>query len=160
MHLESVPSLFSCLSLEIGEVSVICNLGAKTRMLFNTTATRKVVYIIGQKQSVFRWKNISLRIKFSLWSKISMMTKNLSTTSQKCHRNIFRLQHRWSRKQSDSSRMRFVLIFSINRVILFPTSKKSAGECPPTSYYLLTWADSLGNILKKPNGSRLIWVGL
>ena len=54
MNLESVPSLFSCLSLEIGEVSVICNLGAKTRMLFNTTATRKVVYIIGQKQSVFR----------------------------------------------------------------------------------------------------------
>ena len=90
MNLESVPSLFSCLSLEIGEVSVICNLGAKTRMLFNTTATRKVVYIIGQKQSVFRWKNISLRIKnsFHFDRKFRGWQKNLSTTSKNCHQHI------------------------------------------------------------------------
>ena len=41
VNLQSVPSLFRCLYLEIGEVSVICNMGAKTRMLFNTTVQEK-----------------------------------------------------------------------------------------------------------------------
>ena len=41
VNLQSVPSLFRCLYLEIGEVSVICKMGAKTRMLFNTTVQEK-----------------------------------------------------------------------------------------------------------------------
>ena len=112
MNLESVPSLFSCLSLEIGEVSVICNLGAKTRMLFNTTATRKVVYIIGQKQSVFRWKNISLRIKnsFHFDRKFQGWQKKICLQHLKIVTNIFRFQNRWNRKQSDSCHIRPVLI--------------------------------------------------
>ena len=113
MNLESVPSLFSCLSLEIGEVSVICNLGAKTRMLFNTTATRKVVYIIGQKQSVFRWKNISLRIKNSV---TFTLIENFNDDKKICLQhlkivtNIFRFQNRCNRIRSDSCHIRTVLI--------------------------------------------------